>query len=336
MQKEIKYIGNYRILDIIGKGGMANIYTAIHIPLKRVVVIKEMIRSAGSQSRRRFKQEALLGASLNHKNIVSVYDHFDIGSASYLVMEYVEGMDLAKIIENAAPLHPAIAAIIAREIGLAIEHAHANGIIHRDIKPTNILISNQGEIKVSDFGVAKGTESPDLTSTGTVIGTPFYMSPEQAAGEKLTYQSDIYSLGIVLYEMVTAKKPFSGNDSQTITAKVCRGRYRSPFRLDPHHSIRLSKIINKAMKKNVKRRYNAIDHMNVDLGKFIGWKKLAQSEKILKGLVTKIEKSKTATTVIRKPAKKKKKKRIGILLYALFIVAVVTLVLYLLRIMIKG
>jgi len=336
MQKEIKYIGNYRILDIIGKGGMANIYTAIHIPLKRVVVIKEMIRSAGSQSRRRFKQEALLGASLDHKNIVSVYDHFNIGSASYLVMEYVEGMDLAKIIENAAPLHPAIAAIIAREIGLAIEHAHANGIIHRDIKPTNILISNQGEIKVSDFGVAKGTESPDLTSTGTVIGTPFYMSPEQAAGEKLTYQSDIYSLGIVLYEMVTAKKPFSGNDSQTITAKVCRGRYRSPFRLDPHHSIRLSKIINKAMKKNVKRRYNAIDHMNVDLGKFIGWKKLAQSEKILKGLVTKIEKSKTATTVIRKPAKKKKKKRIGILLYALFIVAVVTLVLYLLRIMIKG
>ena len=336
MQKEIKYIGNYRILDIIGKGGMANIYTAIHIPLKRVVVIKEMIRSAGSQSRRRFKQEALLGASLNHKNIVSVYDHFNIGSASYLVMEYVEGMDLAKIIENAAPLHPAIAAIIAREIGLAIEHAHANGIIHRDIKPTNILISNQGEIKVSDFGVAKGTESPDLTSTGTVIGTPFYMSPEQAAGEKLTYQSDIYSLGTVLYEMVTAKKPFSGNDSQTITAKVCRGRYRSPFRLDPHHSIRLSKIINKAMKKNVKRRYNAIDHMNVDLGKFIGWKKLAQSEKILKGLVTKIEKSKTATTVIRKPAKKKKKKRIGILLYALFIVAVVTLVLYLLRIMIKG
>lgn len=338
MQKETKYIGNYKILDIIGKGGMANIYTAIHIPLKRVVVIKEMIRAVGSESRKRFQQEALLGALLNHKNIVPIYDYFNIGSASYLVMQYIEGLNLAQVIEDAAPLHPKIAALIAREICCALTYAHQNSVIHRDVKPTNILISNHGQVRVSDFGVAKGSDSPDLTSTGTVIGTPYYMSPEQAAGDRLTVQSDIYSLGIVLYEMVTGKKPFSGHDSQTITAKVSRGKYTSPFTLDPHHSIRLSRIINKAMKKNVKRRYHTAVQMLEDLEKFLGWKKCALSEHILTSLITSVEQKRAITTVIKKPRKKKRKtRRINTLwLYILFFVAVGTLILYLLRQIIKG
>jgi len=332
MKQEIKYIGNYKILDIIGKGGMAKVYTAIHIPLNRIVVIKAMGRS---ESRKRFKQEAWISASLNHRNIVTAYDYFNIGSSCYLVMQYVDGLNLSEIIEHEAPLHPITAAIIAREVCLAINHAHENGIIHRDIKPTNILISRQGEVKISDFGVARGEDLPHLTSTGTVIGTPFYMSPEQAIGNELTCQSDIYSLAIVLYEMATGKKPFYGENTQAITAKVSRGKYTSPLWKDPHHSLRLSKIINKAMKKNLKRRYKIAEHMRQDLERFIGGRDILQREKILTELLQRIEQSKQMTTVVKKPKKRRKKKKrryLLVYLYILLILIITGLIYYLVKI----
>lgn len=306
MKKEVRYIGNYKVLDIIGKGGMAKVYTAIHIPLNRIVVIKEMGRN---ESRRRFKQEALIGASLEHKNIVSVYDYFSVGNACYLVMQYIDGLSLAEIIEAEAPLAPQIAALIAREICLAIEHAHNNNIIHRDIKPTNILISRQGELKITDFGVARGEDMPHLTSTGTVIGTPFYMSPEQAAGKKLTTQSDIYSIGIVLYEIVTGKKPYTGESTHEITAQIIRGKYSSPFWHDPHHSLRLTRIIRKAMAKSLKKRYQSVSQMSKDLVRFAGWKKTAQIQEMLEHLVKTVELNKNATTIVRHSKQKKKRKK---------------------------
>ena len=333
MKKEIKYIGNYKILDIIGKGGMAKIYTAIHIPLNRVVVIKEMGRS---ESRRRFKQEALMSASLEHPNIVNTYDYFSIGSSCYLVLEYIDGLNLAEIIEHTAPLHPQVAALIAREICLAIRHAHNNGIIHRDIKPTNILISLRGDVKISDFGVARGEDSPHLTSTGTVVGTPFYMSPEQAEGKQLTLQSDIYSLGIVLYEMVTGKKPFSGGSSQAIAAKVIRSKYPAPYYKDPHHSLRLSRIIKKAMRKNLNRRYQTIDQMCDALEKFIGWKKIVKRNRLLRELPREVEHIKQVTTIVKKPGRKKKRKRKRskvIYLYIVLILILSGLIYYLIRLL---
>ncbi len=333
MKKEIKYIGNYKILDIIGKGGMANIFTAIHIPLERVVVIKEMGRS---ESRRRFKQEALMSASLEHPNIVTTHDYFSIGTSCYLVLEYVEGLNLAEIIEHTAPLHPQTAALIAREICLAIRYAHSNGILHRDIKPTNILISQKGEVKISDFGVARSEDSPHLTSTGTVVGTPYYMSPEQAEGKDLTLQSDIYSLGIVLYEMVTGKKPFSGGNSQAVAAKVIRSKYPVPFLKDPHHSLRLSRIIKKAMKKSLNRRYQNIDQMCQDLERFIGWKKIVKRDKYLKDLPKEVNHIKQVTTIVRKPGKKKKKRSKrskAFYLYIILIFILASLVYYLVRLL---
>lgn len=333
MKKEIRYIGNYKILDIIGKGGMAKIYTAIHIPLNRVVVIKEMGRT---ESRRRFKQEALMSSSLEHPNIVSTYDYFSIGQSFYLVLQYIEGLNLAEIIEHIAPLHPQIAALIIHEVCLAIRHAHDNNILHRDIKPTNILISLKGEAKISDFGVARGEDSPHLTSTGTVVGTPFYMSPEQAEGKKLTLQSDIYSLGIVLYEMLTGKKPFSGGSSQSVAAKVIRSKYPNPLFKDPHHSLRLSKIIKKAMKKSLRRRYQTVDQMCHDLEKFIGWKSIVKKEKYLCSLCQEVDQIKQITTVVRKPGKKKrrkKKKSRVFYLYIFLIITLAALIYYLIRLL---
>jgi len=323
MAKDIKFVGNYKILDIIGKGGMAKIYTAIQMPLNRVVVVKELSKSSSSEFRRRFKNEALITASMEHPNIVSVYDYFAIGQTSYLVMQYVDGFSLADIIENEAPLHPVLAAIITHEICRAIGHAHQNNVIHRDIKPTNVLISKDGKLKITDFGVAKDEKARDLTSVGTLIGTPCYMSPEQALGKRLSAQSDIYSLGIVLYEILTGKKPFWGETAEEITTKIARGKYKSPLLTDPHHSYRLARIINKALKKNLGRRYATVARMASDLEHYIGWRNLAKSEQLLSQLITSVEYKKQTTTVIRKNKKKNKKKSKVNVFYLYFLLIVV-------------
>ncbi|MGB7055892.1 MAG: serine/threonine-protein kinase [bacterium] len=337
MTKEIKFVGNYKILDIIGRGGMSKVYTAIQMPLNRIVVVKEMSKSSSSEYRKRFKNEALITAGLEHPNIVAIYDYFSVGQASYLVMQYVDGVSLADVIENETPLHPVVAGLIAREICLAISHAHRNNIIHRDIKPTNVLISKEGHVKITDFGVAKDATARDLTSAGTLIGTPCYMSPEQAMGKRLSAQSDVFSTGIVLYEMLTGKKPFWGESAEDITARIARGKYKSPFFIDPHHSYRLARIINKALKKNLNRRYETVARMASDLENFVGWKNLASGEQTLSQIVSSIDLKKQTTTVIRKKKKKKKKKRSTniFFLYFLLIVVVATFILVLFRVLFR-
>jgi serine/threonine protein kinase len=318
MAKEPRFVGNYKILDIIGQGGMAKVYTAIQMPLNRIVVVKEVGKVSNSEFRKRFKNEAMITSGLDHPNIISIYDYFSVGQTSYLVMQYVDGMSLADVIENETPLHPVAAALIAHDICLAISHAHQNSIIHRDIKPTNVLISKEGQLKITDFGVAKDATARDLTSTGTLIGTPCYMSPEQALGKRLTVQSDVFSIGIVLYELVTGKKPFWGETAEEITMKIARGKYKSPLLLDPHHSYRLSSIINKALKKNLNRRYESVSRMRSDLEKFAGWRNIARCSDTLKQIISSIELKKQTTTVVRKAKKDKKKKRHRISLFSLY------------------
>lgn len=335
VNREIKYVGNYRILDIIGKGGMSRVFTAVQVPLDRVVVVKEMSRSSGIEFRKRFKSEALITAALEHPNIISIYDYFSIGQASYLVMQHIDGLNLSDIIESEAPLHPVVAATIVREICLAIDHAHKNNVIHRDIKPTNVLISKDGKLKVTDFGVAKDETARDQTHVGTLIGTPCYMSPEQTMGKKLTAQSDIFSLGIVLYELVTGVKPFWGESADEITAKIGRGKYRSPFWLDRHHSLGLTGIINKALKKNLNRRYENTAHLMRDLERFVGWKNLAHAQEVMTRLVNRAESKRHATTIIRrsKAGKKKTPKKTNVFyLYVLLVFVVVAFIYVLFRI----
>ncbi|MEO0127241.1 MAG: serine/threonine-protein kinase [candidate division WOR-3 bacterium] len=308
MNKE-QTIGNYKILKSIGKGGMAQVYTAIQGSLDRIVVIKQMKRNLDGETQTRFKREAKICANLNHKNIVEIYDYFREGGEHYLVMEYIEGLSLADIIEKESPLHPVLAASIAREVCQALVCAHKNGIIHRDIKPKNILISKNGVVKLTDFGVARDIDAPELTTTGAIIGTPFYMSPEQAGGGKVSFQSDIFSLGVVLYEMVTGKKPFVAEESHGIIAKIYRGKYKSPFWIDPHHSWRLSRIINKAMKRNPKARYKSAEDMLKALNNFLGWKNQAMVEENIRNLLLRIEQTKEDTTIVKGKEKKKKKKQ---------------------------
>lgn len=306
VKKEYKYIGNYRVLDVIGKGGMAKVYTAIHSSLDRIVVVKEMGRN---ESRRRFKQEAILCAGLEHRNIVPIYDYFSIANSCYIVMQYIDGVNLAHVIEQAAPLEPKICAFIAREICCGLQHAHQNGIIHRDVKPTNILISRCGEVKITDFGVARGEDMPHLTSTGQVIGTPFYMSPEQAEGKEVTAQSDIYSIGIVMYEIATGKKPFTGESAHAITSKIVRGKFPSPLWNSPYHSLRLASIIQHAMSKSLNRRYPHAGQMVKDLGRFLGLKKIVYGGEEIAELLASIEQEQRATTIVKQSDKKQKRSK---------------------------
>lgn len=319
-------IGNYKILKSIGKGGMAQVYTALQGSLDRVVVIKQLKKDLDAEARTRFQREAKVCANLHHKNIVEIYDYFREGGEHYLVMEYIEGLSLADIIEKEAPLHPMLAAAIAREVCQALVCAHKNGIIHRDIKPKNILISKDGVVKLTDFGVARDIDAPELTTTGAIIGTPFYMSPEQAGGGKAGFQSDIFSLGVVLYEMVTGKKPFVAEENQGIISKICRGKYKSPFWIDPHHSWRLSRIINKAMKRNPKARYKSAEEMLRALNNFLGWKGQATVEEKIRSSVNIIEQQKEVTTVVKGRPKKKKKEKSNTGLYFLLVILLILII----------
>lgn len=335
MKNKSEYIGDYKIIDAIGTGGMAKVYVAMHTSGTRRVVIKEM---AHPESKQRFKQEAIISTSLKHKNIVATHDYFTIGSSCYLVMEYVDGTDLATLIQDQAPLAPRIAALIAHDVCSAIKHAHKRTIIHRDIKPTNILLSQRGDVKLSDFGVARGEDLPHLTQTGTVIGTPFYMSPEQASGAAVTSQTDIYSLGIVLYEMATGHKPFTGTNAQTITASVCRGKYASPFWRMPQHNLRLSRIVNKTMQKNVRRRYQNAEALCRDLERFVGRRTLARRHTIIANFVQHTIETRRATTIIKRKRRRKTKKRkakANVYFVIISIIVLLILVLYLIQLVLS-
>jgi serine/threonine-protein kinase len=322
MAKE--FIGNYKVVKTIGRGGMAQVFMAMQSSLGREVVIKEMNKNLSAEALARFKREATICANLHHNNLVEIYDYFKEGSAHYLVMEYIDGVNLGDIIAGEAPMHPMLAAAIAREICRALVCAHKNGIIHRDIKPKNVLVSKDGVVKLTDFGVARDIEAPELTSTGTIIGTPFYMSPEQASGDKVSFQSDIFSLGIVLYEMVTGKKPFMAEENHAIIHKISRGKYKTSFWLDPHHSLRLSRIINKAMKRSPRWRYKSAEDMLADLNRFLGYRGQATVERKLADLLAQVDQAKDVTTMVKKkPVKKKKKSNSSLYLVLIFLLMLI-------------
>jgi serine/threonine protein kinase len=204
---EKKTIGSYTLAEQIGEGGMATIYKAKHEILNRDVAIKKL-KSPSKEATSRFHKEARLSAKLNHENVVSIYDFVKEARSQYLIMEYIDGIDLRSILEFESPLPPVQAARIVLQIAMGLEFAHLRGIIHRDIKPSNVLLSKGGEAKIIDFGVAKDSAPTQLTQVGIIIGTPSYMSPEYCNGEELTRQSDVYSLGVVFYELITGFKPF--------------------------------------------------------------------------------------------------------------------------------
>ncbi|HEX7481018.1 MAG TPA: serine/threonine-protein kinase [Polyangiales bacterium] len=267
----LERIGNCRIVGEIGSGGMAVIYKAVQEPLDRVVAIKALKPSIAldSQFAVRFEREARFMASLQHENILHVYDFVKDGDSMYIVMEYVQGIDLYDLLQLTPRLPVEVAAIVALQVARALDYAHYRGIIHRDIKPANVMISHQGEVKLMDFGIARDHALSDLTETGTGVGTPSYMSPEQILGDKLDFRSDIFSLGIVLYQCITGRKPFLEDESRTVMQKIRLDRYTSPRKLVGSVPSSIERLLARCMEKLPVNRYPSTQVLIDDVVEFL-------------------------------------------------------------------
>lgn len=258
-------IANYTIKRIIGEGGMGKVYLATHNKIDRKVAIKELHAhlSKNKDLRERFKNEAALMANLHHANIVTLHDYIETPQTVYLIMEYVEGVALNEYIENiSGPIPEEKAIEMFVQILDAFEYAHERMIIHRDIKPSNLMMSKNGRIKILDFGIAKLVNAPEsqLTKAGLKIGTIYYMSPEQVKAQELDTRSDIYSLGVTLFEMLTAQNPYAGNQSEfDISNKIVNEPLPRAKNIYPNISEQIQKVIDKATAKNPNDRYQSAE-----------------------------------------------------------------------------
>ncbi|WBX79614.1 Stk1 family PASTA domain-containing Ser/Thr kinase [Virgibacillus salarius] len=250
----------YQIKDTIGGGGMANVYLARDIILERDVAIKALRLEYANDEEfiARFDREAHAAASLSHPNIVNIYDVGEEDKLLYMVMEYVDGMTLKEYIQRNGPLDVQEALDIMKQISAAIAHAHANDIVHRDIKPQNILIDTYGQAKVTDFGIAIALSATALTQTNSILGSVHYLSPEQARGGMATKKSDIYSIGIVLYELLTGRLPFSGQSAVSIALKHLQNDTPSVRKYNQDVPQSVENIVLKATAKDPFHRYETI------------------------------------------------------------------------------
>jgi serine/threonine-protein kinase len=252
-------IGSFEIERELGQGGMGVVYLARQPDLERRAVLKTLRRDLSEDPtlEQRFRREARAAASVHHQNVVAVYDCFAWRSERFIAQEYVEGEDLSAALRAVPRLSPRVAALIALELARGLEEIHARGIVHRDLKPSNVLLGHGGETKIADFGIALDGNSEALTQTGHALGTPLYMSPEQLLGERADIRSDLFSLGVVLYEMLTGKTPFAEaepEEGDSLLRRIQAGRFASPRKLAPETPRALVRLVRACLRAKPKRR----------------------------------------------------------------------------------
>ena len=255
--------GRYQLISVVGGGGMAQVYKSRDNILGRIVAIKVLREqySTDAQFVARFRREAQAAANLAHPNIVNVYDVGQDGDTHYIVMEYINGESLKSYINRSSPLPIGKAVSVAAQILAGLEYAHRSGLIHRDIKPQNVLITPDGAVKVTDFGIAKSVSDLGLTEAGLALGTAHYFSPEQAKGERVVPQSDIYAVGVTLYEMLTGRLPFESENVIGLAYKHISEEPPSARNLNPSVPPRLDAIILKSMAKDPQQRFGSAAEM---------------------------------------------------------------------------
>ncbi len=249
--------GRYELREPVATGGMATVYKAWDTRVERVVAIK-ILRSLAKTDRHaieRFRREAHAAARLSHPNAVTIYDFLEERGEYYLIMEYVDGVNLKQYLAQKGKLSPEEAVQITSDICSVLQMAHAQGFIHRDIKPQNIMIARDGQAKLTDFGIVRVMEAAGLTNTGIVLGTADYLAPEQARGEPLSPASDLYSLGVVLYEMLAGRPPFLGSSAVQVAMQHANNVPPPPSKYNPHIPRALELVIKKALQKEPGRRY---------------------------------------------------------------------------------
>jgi serine/threonine-protein kinase len=265
------YMGRYELTHLVARGGMAQVYRAIDLQLDRPVALKVLFPelSVDKTFVERFRREAQAAANLSHPNIVPVYDWGEDDGVYFIVMEYIDGRSLSAVLRDPQKLPPNQIAQIGAGVAAALAFAHRHGVVHRDVKPGNILITPDGEVKVTDFGIARAVNTEEsLTQTGAVMGTAAYFSPEQAEGKTVDARSDIYSLGVVLYEMAVGRPPFSGDSPVAVASKHVRDEPTLPRVANTACPAALEAVIMKAMAKDPAARYGSAEELRADLLRF--------------------------------------------------------------------
>jgi len=260
-------LGRYEVGRLLGAGGMAEVYEGHDRLLARRVAIKILLSQYAHDPAflARFRREAQAAASLSHPNIVAVYDTGSEGDTWFIVMELVAGNTMRDLINLHGPVHPARAAEICSDVAGALAVAHARGIVHRDVKPGNVMLTTEGKVKVMDFGIARASAVPSITQTSAVVGTAQYIAPEQAQGLEVDARSDVYALGCCLYEMVTGQVPFSGPTPVAIAYRHVREDPTPPRALNPDVPVSLERVCLKAMAKRPGDRYQTAVELQRDL-----------------------------------------------------------------------
>src|SRR5262245_12677555 len=254
--------GRYKILEPLGQGGVGSVFKAVDSRLGRIVAIKVFKKRQGDWRFSEHPQrEADASSRLSyHPNIVSVFERGETEDHTFQVMEFVEGSQLSAILARKEPLHWEYAIELVRQVASGLSAAHACGLVHRDVKPSNILVSRDGRVLLTDFGLSARTTDPAVTAIGTIVGTPAYMSPEQVRGKQVDARSDIFSLGAVLYELLTGHRPFTGGGSVTgVLSAIVNDPPEPICRGNPSVPAAIEQVVLKALEKKPPQRYQSID-----------------------------------------------------------------------------
>ncbi|HWS87796.1 MAG TPA: serine/threonine-protein kinase [Pyrinomonadaceae bacterium] len=260
-------VGEYRIVDFLGAGGMGEVYRAVHSKIGRVAAVKVLTAQAAQSGGfvERFLNEGRIQANLKHPNVATLYDFCEVQGQPCIIMEYVDGQTISeRIAACGAPLPPAETVYVFQKVCEAIDYIHRHGVIHRDIKSNNIKISSEGEVKLLDFGIAKGQGTQQLTQVGSVIGTLQYLAPELIRGGTADASGDIWALGVLLYEMVTGRVPFDADTVGDLCDRIGRVQYTPPAQLNPSVPREVAAVIARCLKKNPAERYRTAGELLAD------------------------------------------------------------------------
>ncbi|MHB1847104.1 MAG: serine/threonine-protein kinase, partial [Deltaproteobacteria bacterium] len=260
-------IGTCRIVRELGRGGMGVVYEAVQEPLERRVAVKELPAelARSKELAERFRREGLAYAQLKHQAIVAVHDLVEKNDSLYLVTEYVDGADLSKLLEKGGALPPDCVAVVGARLAEALDYVHFQKLLHRDIKPANVMLSRTGEVKLMDFGIAKDQTEEDLTRDGVLVGSPAFLAPELLRGERPDARSDIWALGVTLYQLAAGEKPFLGKSQDELQAAIRKGSYRPLRERCPHVPRKLALAIDRCLSKKPKARWPSAGALALEL-----------------------------------------------------------------------
>jgi len=261
------FAGRYQVIEELGKGGMGKVYKVEDNEIKENVALKLLNPEVASDEKtiERFRNELKFARKITHKNVCRMYHLSKEEDSYYITMEYVSGEDLKSLIKRIGQFTAGKAVSIAKQVGKGLSEAHGLGVVHRDLKPQNIMIDKEGNVRIMDFGIARSVEARGVTQAGTIVGTPDYMSPEQVEGKEADQRSDIYSTGVILYEMMTGKVPFEGDTALSVALKHKTEAPPDPRSINPQLPSDLSGIILRCMEKDRERRYQTVDELLSDL-----------------------------------------------------------------------